>query len=185
MERIIWTYLSQQPFYVFDEKHIVHFWDDGVSIHRANKSYKDVNTRLSPFGGPHIYPKALPLDFYKRTVLTDRLPISVALEGGNLGTVKRTSDDVYGEAETGANRREIIRQQTKLWLADECLVFSIKVHATPVDPKTVHGSMRKADKMPQAYAFKFAFPLVIIPELLNLTDSERRILERNRGRSQA
>jgi hypothetical protein len=184
MERIIWTHQSEQPFYVFDEKHIVHIWDDGVSIHRANKCYKDIDTRISPFDGPHIYPKALPLDFYKRIVLNDRLPISLAMEGGNLGTVKRTSDYVYGEPEIGAYKRRIIRQQTKLWLADDCLVFSIEVHATPVDPGTVYGSMREEDKLPRDYVYKFAFPLATVPELLNLTDSERRAFQRNDDRSQ-
>jgi hypothetical protein len=185
MERIIWTHQSEQPFYVFDEKHVVHFWDDGVSIHQASKWYKDFDTRLSPFEGPHIYSKALPLEFYKNIVLYERLPISLTMKGDNLGTVKRTSDYVYGEAKIGAYSRRIIRQQTKLWVADDYLRFRIKVDATSVDPKTVHGPLRKEDKLPRAYGFEFPFLLDIVPELLNLTESERRIFQRNRNRSQA
>ncbi|MBV8137611.1 MAG: hypothetical protein JO121_18585 [Deltaproteobacteria bacterium] len=183
MERIIWSHQSAQPFYVFDEKHVVHFWDDGVSIHHTSKWYKDVDTRLSPFDGPHIYPKALPLEFYKNIVLNERLPISITMGGDNLGTVKRTSGYVYGEAEIGACKRRIIKQEIKLWLDDESLVFSIKVDSTPVDPKTVYGRLRKEDRLPQAYEFEFPFPLDIVPELLNLTESERRIFQRNRNRS--
>jgi hypothetical protein len=183
MERIIWNHLSQQPFYVFDRKHIVHFWDDGVSVHRAAKSYQEVDTWLSPFDGPHVYSKALPLEFYKRIVLDDRFPISLDLAGEELGTVKLTADYGHGSVESGANRRRIIRQQTKLWLAADSVGFSLKIEATAVDPKTAHGTLRKVDKMPQSFAFKFAFPFDIVPELLNLTDSERRVVQRNRARA--
>src|SRR5262245_511417 len=109
MERIIWRHQSAEPFYVFDGQHIVHLWDDGVSIHRAARWYKDVETRLSPFHGPHIYPQALPRQFFKNVVLNQRLPISLVLEGYNLGTVKRTSDYGYDGAGVGSYKRRIIR----------------------------------------------------------------------------
>jgi hypothetical protein len=184
MERIIWTHQSGQPFYVFDETHVVHFWDDGVSIHRAARWYKDRDTRLSPFEGPHVYPKALPLEFYKKAVLDDRLPISVAMEGGNLGTVKQTSDYGYGSVESGANKRRIVKQQTQLSLADDCLVLQLSLEATPVDPTTVHGYSQKEEESPLTYAFEFRFPLDVVPELFNLTASERRIFDRIRSRDQ-
>src|SRR5947209_16050523 len=111
MERIIWKYQSAQPFYVFEAKYIVHFWDDGVSIHRAAAWYKDTDTRLSPFEAPHIYPKALPLAFYKNVVLDQRLPISLTMEGDKLGSVKRTADYGYGGADVRSHKRSIIRQQ--------------------------------------------------------------------------
>src|SRR5690242_956871 len=155
MERIIWSYQSTQPFYVFEEKHIVHFWEDGVSIHRAAAWYKDTETRLSPFEAPHIYPKALPLVFYKNIVLDRRLPISLTMEGDNLGTVKRTTDYGFGGAEVRSYKRRIVSQSTKLWLADDSLVFKIKVDATAVDPKTVLGDLLEEDKLPQAYEFEF------------------------------
>ncbi len=185
MERIIWTHLSKEPFYVFDQKHVVHFWADGMSIHHANEYYKDIDTRLSPFGGPHIYPKALPREFYKSIVLNKRLPLSLTMEGDNLGTVKLTSDYVHGETEIEDYKRTIVGQQTKLALADNRLAFSLKVQTTPVDPRTAHGRLRKADKLPRAYAFKFAFPLDIVPELFDLSDSERRMFQRNGDRSRA
>ena len=93
MERIIWTHLSPEPFYVFDDAHIVHFWDDGVGIHRTQEWYRDADTWLSPFGGPHLYLKALPLSFYKSIVLGDRLPISLTLEGGDLADPGRPPGD--------------------------------------------------------------------------------------------
>ena len=181
MERIIWTHQSTQPFYVFDGKHVVHFWDDGVSVHRASKHYRDTDTWLSPFDSPHIYLKALPLEFYKSAVLNERLPISVTMEGDNLGAVKRTSDYVYGE-EVGSYRRSIVREELRLWRADDRLFFRIKFDATGVDPKTVPGRPGKEDTLPQGFAFDFPFPLDIVPELLNLTESERRIFQRNWAR---
>jgi hypothetical protein len=183
MERIIWIHQSEKPFYVFDEKYIVHFWDDGVSVHHANELYRDVDTRLSPFEGPHIYPKALPLDFYRRAVLNERLPIALELEGDNLGVVKRTPG--YGDAEIGSYKRTIVRQRTSLSLADGYLAFGLEVGTTPVDPETVDAEIDEEDRLPQEYAFEFSFPLDIVPELFNLTESERRAFERSRDRSQA
>ena len=180
MERIIWKYQSAEAFYVFESKHIVHFWDDGVSIHNAAAFYKDADTRLSPFEAPHIYPKALPLEFYKRIVLDRRLPISLTLEGAQLGSVKRTADYGYGGGDVRSHKRTIIRQQTGLSVADDALVFTIKVDATPVDARTALGDLREEDKVPQCYAFEFAFPLATLPELLNLTERERRAFERSR-----
>jgi hypothetical protein len=183
MERIIWTHQSGQPFYVFDGTHVVRFWDEGVSVHRAASWYKDIETRRAPLEGPYIYPKALPLAFYKNAVLNERLPISVAIDGGNLGTVKQTSDYGYGSMEVGANKRRIVKQQTQLSLADDGLVFTLSVEATPIESSTVQGR-REEDESPQSYAFECCFPLDIVPELFNLTASERRIFDRTRNRSQ-
>lgn len=180
MERIIWKYQSAQVFYVFEDKHIVHFWDDGVSIHKAAAFYKDTDTRLSPFEAPHIYPKALPLEFYKRIVLDRRLPISLTMEGDKLGSVKHTADYGYGGADVRSHKRGIIRQQTKLWVADDALLFKIEVDATPVDPRTALGDLRQEDRLPRTYGFEFAFPLDTVPELLNLTERERRAFQQNR-----
>ena len=159
MERIIWTHLSPEPFYVFDDAHIVHFWDDGVGIHRTQEWYRDADTWLSPFGGPHLYLKALPLSFYKSIVLGDRLPISLTLEGGNLGTVNLT-------AESTSPKRRITRQETRLALADGHLSMWIEAQA--------------ADQDPERRQFEFAFPLDLVPEVLDLTDGERRRFERRR-----
>jgi hypothetical protein len=185
MQRIIWTHQSTQPFYVFDATHIVHFWDDGLSIHRAGKCYEDVDTRLSPFEGPHIYPKSLPLDFYKSAVLNQRLPLTVVMEGDNLGAVKHTAGYTLGEPEIGAYRRRIQRQRTKLWIADGSLGLRLKIEASPVDPRTTLGKLRSEDKVAKTYRFEFSFPLAIVPELFDLTDSERRLFEQKYGTAQA
>ena len=179
MERIIWTHQSEQPFYVLDGKHIVHFWEDGLSIHTAGECYQDAETRLSPFDGPHIYPKALPLEFYKGAVLYPRLPISLDIEGDNLGAIKSTPG--YGDAELGSYKRTIVGQRTKLSVADDYLVVDITLHATPADPKTVDADASEEDKAPQDYEFQLRFPLDLVPEVLNLTETERRRFERARS----
>jgi hypothetical protein len=158
MQRIIWTHQSSQPFYVFDEEHIVHFWNDGVAIHRANQCYRDANTLLSPFDAPHIYLLALPLAFYKTAVLSDRLPISLSIEGNNLGTVTVAAQD-------GLARRTIIRQDTRLALADGFLSVVIEAMTDDIDA--------------ERQRFDFPFPLDLVPELLDLSESERRVFERD------
>jgi len=180
MERLIWKHQSSEPFYVFDEKHVIHFWDDGISIHRTASWYKDLDTRLTPLEPPHIYPKALPIEFYKGAILNERLPVSVAIEGGSLGSVKLTSGDAAGSAATAIIKERIVEQQTRLSLADDCLVLDLKVAATPVDPTAGRGHRPDRDDSLQTYAFQFRFPLDIVPELLNLTASERRVFDRNR-----
>lgn len=180
MERIIWPHQSLQPFYVFDEKHIVHFWDDGVSIHHAGKCYRDANTRLSPFDGPHVYPKALGLEFYKNAVLKQRLPIAISLAGENLGVVKCSSDYVFGAREAGSYMRRIVKQETKLSIKGDRLLFRIKIDAGSVDPQTAQARLGNEDKRPKSFRFEFPFPLDLVPELFNLTESERRAFERLR-----
>lgn len=182
MERIIWVNQSAQPFYVFEEKYVVNFWDDGMNISHAPAWYKDINTKLSPLAAPHIYPKALSLEFYRSTLLNDRLPITLHMEGDNLGTVKLTSG--YAEADIGAYQRRIINQRLGLELTRDFLVFDFKIETTPVDPNTVHGGMSEEHKMQKSFAFKFQFPLDIVPEILNLTEREKRSFQRMCSRSQ-
>jgi hypothetical protein len=178
MERIVWTHQSEQPFYVFDERHIVHVWPDGVSIHHVDEGYQDADTRLSPFGGPHLYAQALPREFYKKAILEGRLPISVDMKGANLGVIKRTPG--YGDAELGSYKRTIVSQQTELSLADDHLVLRIRTHATPADPKTVTGEVTEDDRAPQDDEFEFRFPVDLAPELVDMTDTETRKFQRGR-----
>jgi hypothetical protein len=65
-------------------------------------------------------------------------------------------------------------QKTELRINDSSFIFGIEVHAAPVDPKIVRGSMRDEDKLPRVYRFSFAFPLDIVSEVLDLTETQRR-----------
>lgn len=182
MERIIWAHQSEQPFYVFDGKDAVHFWSDSVSIHRVHEWYQDANTRLSPLGAPHLYLKALPLEFYRSVLLDERLPISISMDGGDLGIVKHTSEHP-APAGNGDHVRRITRQHIELQLADEFLVFRTEVSATPAEPGS--GGAREGQGSHYDYEFEFPFPLDIVPEVLDLTENGRRVFERNQVRSRS
>ena len=170
MERFIWERQSVRPFYVFEGKYIVSFWDDGIKISHASKKYDVEIPGVSPLSSPHVYPTTFSLETYRTLVLNQRLPINIEMESENLGQVKLTSG--YSEADLGAYSRSIIKQSFSLKLSKEHLTFIFYLMTTPVDPDSVHATLSENDKKAQEFNFEFPFPVDIVPEILNLTIRE-------------